>query len=122
MFHNTVDLAGLMPPPQLFPIESRSQERLPGQTSTSLLKSSSLAVMTMAAMVERLTMLSNGCQRTRSLTRPVLFTEPEVTIMVTDAQPWLFARTACHTNHASFQTSTWSMELKSMAKFLESKL
>merc|ERR1719230_1532910 len=67
-------------------------------------------------MVERHTTLSSGCQRTRSLMRPVLFTEPEVTIMDMAAQPWLFARTACLTNHASFQMSTWSMEPKSMAR------
>jgi hypothetical protein len=60
MFHNTADLAGLMPLLQPFPIELRSQERLHGQISTSLLKFLSLAVVMMVAMVERLTTLSSG--------------------------------------------------------------
>jgi hypothetical protein len=60
MFHNIVDLAGLMLPPQPSPIESRSLERLLGLMSTSLLKFLSLAVVMMVATVERLTTLSSG--------------------------------------------------------------
>jgi len=60
MFHNIVDLAGLMLPPQPFPIELRSLERLLGLMSTSLLKFLSLAVVMMVATVERLTTLSSG--------------------------------------------------------------
>jgi hypothetical protein len=72
-----------MLPPQLFQIESRSQERLPGQTSTSPLKCSFLAVVMTDATVVRLTMPSSGCTATKSLMRLALSTELEVTIMVT---------------------------------------
>jgi len=87
MSHNTADLAGLMLPPQLFQTESRSLERLLGLISTSLHKFSFLAAVMMDAMVVRLTMHSNRCQRMRSLMRLAPFTEPEVTITDKHALP-----------------------------------
>ena len=81
MFHNTLDLVGLTLQPLLFQTESRLPERLLGLISTSPHKSLFLAVVMTDATEVRLTMLSSGWLRTRSLTRLAQSTEQEATIM-----------------------------------------
>jgi hypothetical protein len=60
---------------------------------TSLHKFLLHALGMMGAMEEKHTMLSNGCIVTRSQMRHVLFTELEVTIMVSNALSNSFATT-----------------------------
>ena len=95
MSHNTADHAGLKPLHLPCPTESRSQERVTGQTSTSIHRSSSLVrPKTMDAMEESHSTLSLTCTTTRSPMRLALSTPLEVTITERSAHQSLSAETA----------------------------
>jgi hypothetical protein len=119
-FPSTADHAGPMPPPLLSQTESRSQDKLPGLTSTLHLKSSSPAIQKMmVATVEPLStpLLSSISQIL--LMRLAPCTPPEVTTMASSALPSTCARTATHINPALSLTSTSSTVWTNMAKSQE---
>jgi hypothetical protein len=68
----------------------------------------------MVAMVVKPSMLSNGCQQTKSLMRLVLFTEPEVTITEKNALLNLSVTTAHQAKDAGLKMTTRSITLKNM--------
>ena len=85
--HNIVDHAGLMRQHLHCLIELRLQEKLLGQTLTSLHKFSFLALKMMDATEEKLSTPSNGCPKMISLMKLAQSTEQEVTIMDKNALP-----------------------------------
>lgn len=121
IFPNIVDHAGLMHQHLHCLIESRLQETPPGQTSTSLHKSSFPALKMMDAMEEKLSMPSNGCPKMISLMKLAQSTEQEVTTMDKNAQQWLYAKTVCQTSHASSQIPIILTELKNTDKSPEKR-
>jgi len=102
-------------------IESRSPERQLGQISTSLLRSSSLAQVMMAAMVVMRITHSSGCTATRPLMRLVLSIELVDTTMVPNALNKSSARTALQTRVAGTKTTTSSTTPMSLVQSKERK-
>lgn len=66
----------------------------------------------MDVTVDTLSQLLNSCTEMKSLMRLALFTRPEDTITVSNVLQLPSARTATHTNHASFQTPTTSTKFQ----------
>ena len=110
-----------MLPLQLCLIESRLPERQDGQISTLLHKFSSLALVTMVAMVVKHTTLLSGCTQTRLLMRPAQSIELVDTIMVLNALNKLSVRTAHQLKAAGTKTTTRSTTPMSMVRSVVKK-
>ena len=117
-----MDLAGLMPPHLLFPIESRSLERQLGQISILLHRLlSPVKCKMMDAMVVNQFSHFHGCITMKPPMRPVPPIQLEATTMARSAPQFLSAETAIHINHASSQMSTLSTKSTSLLTSRERK-
>lgn len=119
-FLNTVDLAGLMLPLPFSLIESKLPVKQPGPISTYLPRFWSLAMTRWwDAMVETISLLSNGWLRTKCLTELALFTKLVALTMDRNAQLWSTAETATLVKLALFLMNTRSTQLINMETLKE---
>ena len=104
-----MDLVGLREPLQLCLIESKLQEKLPGQISTFPHRLLYLVILMMMDVMEEMLLLpTNICMKMKSLMKHVLSIREDVMIMVSLVLLSLNVKIACHTSLALFLTSTIS--------------
>lgn len=114
---NIADPAGPKQLPPRFQTESKSPERLPGQTSTSLPKwLYPVTKMTWDATEGTPCLPLSSCTTAMLPMRPVPFTEPEDTTMALNAHPLSCVRTVSLMSPALFLMSTSSTELRNTDK------